>query len=361
MFGYEVFLVIHSERTITGSEFFVIQTIFDLEVLGQSDIDRLMQDADEEKQGVVYKPDGRRFDSDQKVKIDLYDFRNPIFLTEVEFRQLKIKYEAFLHYLGARLSLFLRMDFKIKLKELRTLTYEKLLETYTPPTFMSIFSIDRLDGVGILEIHSRLAMTIVNRMLGGRGHSAGEARNLTEVEMALIEEISIIILDEWCSQWKELKDLKPSLVGRETMPQFLQTAPHDANILVGEFEVEFGDCKEIMSLALPVYTIEPIVRYIQEQVHRFKHTEKEEKMAKWLNSYSSITLPLRAEWLAKEKMSIRDVLNLREGDIIELPKDLLQQAQVRLMNTPCFIGEIGVENHCVAVKIKNKIKEDDNE
>jgi len=67
--------------------------------------------------------DGKHFEGKDAPKIETYDFRNPVFLTEVELRRLRLLHEDFIRYLTARLSLFLRMEFALKMAKLTTLTY----------------------------------------------------------------------------------------------------------------------------------------------------------------------------------------------------------------------------------------------
>src|ERR1700685_4153086 len=58
-------------------------------------------------------------------KIEVYDFRNPVFLAEVDLRRLRAIHEEFVRYLSARISLFLRMEFGLKMTRLTTLAYTK--------------------------------------------------------------------------------------------------------------------------------------------------------------------------------------------------------------------------------------------
>ena len=81
-----------------------------------------------------------------------YDFRNPVFLTEVELRRLRMLHEDFIRYLSARLSLFLRMEFSLKMARLTTLTFEKFTESLPSPTHISLFKAEPLLGVGIIDV-----------------------------------------------------------------------------------------------------------------------------------------------------------------------------------------------------------------
>lgn len=320
------------------------------DILDQSEIDRLLSDALKAPEITVFRADGSRFPTAEGLKIDSYDFRNPVFLTEVELRRLRLLHEDFIRYLGARLSLFLRMEFSLKMARLSTLTFEKFTEGLPSPTHLCLFKTEPLLGVGILDINPRLALTIADRMLGGRGHSIKTERYLTEIEMALIEDIVLIVLEEWCNQWKNEQELRPSIVGHDNNGRFLQTSPRNAIVLVLTLEASLGDCSEQMQIGVPYYTIEPLVKKMQAR--RAKETEIShiEKKVAWIASYDAISVPVTAAWEAAP-MTLREVSRLRVGDVLELPAALVEQTRVCLAGTPKFTARVGQDNGHVAVEL----------
>jgi len=325
------------------------------ELLSQSDIDALMQEAMEEPREAVYTWDGRRVGADEKIHVEAYDFRNPVFLTEPEMRQLRIRLEQFIHYLSARLSMFLRMDFGLRMSQMFMTPYQKFTESIPNPTFISLFRIEQLEGVGIIDMNPRLAMTIVDRLLGGKGHSVRDERYLTEIEMALMEDVLYLLLEEWCRQWDDTRELNASLIGRENNGRFLQTSPHDAIVLGLTMEASLGDVSEAMQIGIPYYTIEPLIRKMQENARRFNTPEAEKKSSRWIPVYNDIDVPVSAEWNAFEA-TVRDVLNLRPGDLLELPEDIMDQTIVSLEGSSRFKGKVGIEDGKVAVKITESIE-----
>ena len=329
------------------------------EILNQTDIDALMAEAMTDQQDVVYTWDGRRLGPDKKVHVETYDFRNPVFLTEIELRQVRIRHEQFVHYLAARLSMFLRMDFGLKMSQLYTAPYQKFIEGIPNPTYIALFRVEQLSGVGVMDLSPRLAMTIVDRLLGGKGHSVRDERYLTEIEMALMEDVLYLILEEWCRQWEDTRELNASLIGRENNGRFLQTSPHDAIMLVVTMEATIGDCSEPIQIGIPYYTIEPIIRKMQEAAKRFNRTTDEKKQSKWTPIYDEIAVPVTAEWNAFEA-TVRDILQLRPGDLIELPADVIGNTVVTLRGEPRFKGEIGLDGDQTAVRLTEVIKPRDN-
>ncbi len=325
------------------------------EILSQSDIDALMAEAMQAPQDMVFTHDGRRLGPGEKVHIEAYDFRNPVFLTEIELRQVRIRHEQFIHYLSARLSMFLRMDFGLKMSQLYTVPYLRFTESIPNPTHIALFRVEQLSGVGIIDLNPRLAMTIVDRLLGGKGHSVRDERYLTEIEMALMEDVLYLMLEEWCRQWEDTRELNASLIGRENNGRFLQTSPHDAIMLVLTMEASLGDCSEPMQIAMPYYTLEPVIRKMQENAKRFNRSTNEKKDARWMPIYNEIQVPVRAEWKAFEA-TVRDVLALRPGDLIELPSSITAETVVCLADSDRFMGEVGLDGENVVVKLTKTLR-----
>ncbi len=332
------------------------------DILSQGDIDALMNMGSSsgggggDEVGVVFRSNGERFPKDQKVKINVCDFRNPVFLTESEMRQVRIRHESFIHYMAARLSMFIRMDVGLKMSKLHTMSFTEFTETIASPTFINLFRVGGLNGVGVMSINPRLAMTLVNRMLGGKGHSVTDERYLTDIEMALIEDAVRLMLQEWCSQWEEMDGLAPTIVGRENNGRFLQTSSHDAVTLVLDIEATMGDCCEGIQIGVPYAMIDPMIKAMKQSNKDMTRNATARQKKKWLPTYSSINVPLVAEWDAFD-ITVGDILRLRKGDILQMPSSILAETKIRMNGVTRFIGEVGVENDHVAVQIIEQVKE----
>lgn len=291
-------------------------------------------------------------------KVESYDFRNPAFLSEGELRRLRLLHEDFIRYLSARLSLYLRMEFGLKMAKLTTVAYSKFTDSLPNPTHISLFKVEPLAGVGILDINPRLALTIADRLLGGRGHSVKAERYLTEIEIALIEDVIAILLEEWCAQWKTEQELGPSIIGHESNGRFLQTSPRDAIMLAMTLECNFGDCSEQIQIGIPYYTIEPIVKKMQARRQKDAAVAQVAKRAEWQAAYDRITVPVRAEWQAFE-IPLREITCLRVGDVLEMQSTVCAETRVLLNGTPKFIGTVGLDADRVAVQLARKIPSED--
>jgi flagellar motor switch protein FliM len=148
--------------------------------------------------------------------------------------------------------------------------------------------------------------------------------------------------------------LNPSIIGTESTGKFLQTSPADAMMLVLSMEASFGDVSGPMRIAVPYYTLEPVVsRLLATTVSK---EEKQSVPPRWHNVYDEIPVAVSAEWDAFE-LSLRDLSNLEVDDVIEMSPSLVEDTKLRIENRTCFIGEIGLEGDQVAFQVNESIAE----
>ena len=287
-------------------------------------------------------------------RVAAYDFRNPAFLAEADLRRLRLLHEDFARYLGARLSLHLRMEFGLKVAGLTTESYAKFCGDLPNPTHLALFKAEPLSGTGIVGLNPHLALAMADRLLGGRGQPTRVDRLLTEIETALIEDVLIVLLGEWGAQWKSEPPLCPQVIGHENNGRFLQTSPKDATVLALTLECRFGDCAEQIRIGVPYYTIEPLVKKLQARRPRDSARTPAARRSEWQPAFDGIALPVRAEWQALE-LSVREISSLRVGDVVEMPPNLCHETRVLLNGTPKFIGTVGLETDRVAVQLTRQL------
>jgi flagellar motor switch protein FliM len=321
--------------------------------LEPSEIDRLIAPA----KGIPARPGGVVTASGLapgSPRVQAYDFRRPALLSEAELRRLRMLHEDFARYLSARLSLCLRMDFGVKLARFATATYSAFTDALSNPTHLSVFKVEPLAGVGVLDIKPRLALTIADRLLGGKGKAVKGDRHLTEIETALIEDVGLILLEEWCGQWKPEQELRPSIIGHENNGRFLQTSPRDALMLAMTLECTVGDSAEQIQIGVPYHTIEPVVKKMQVRRQQASTVTPQLKHSEWQAAYDQISVPVRAEWDAFE-LSLREVCSLRVGDVLEMQATLCAETRVLLNGTARFVGTVGLDTDHVAVQLTRKL------
>jgi len=304
---------------------------------------------------VVFLHNGEKVQDPSLVSVKKYDFTNPIVLSDKDLGQLKTKSQEFAHHLSGHLSMFLRTEFNLELEELNADLYSNFTQSINSPSCVTLFKLQELNGVGLLEVNSHLSATVVDRILGGKGSTNPEDRGLTDIEKALVEDFNQIILEEWCNQWKNAMKLNATIVGNENSGKFLQTSPPDAMMLILTMEASFGDVSGPMRVAVPYYTMEPVLSRMLDAVAANQKANSP-KLPKWHDTYNDIPVNISIEWDAFQ-LSLRDIANLEVDDILELDSELLNKTNLRIAGRTCFIGEIGLDGDRVAYQVNQSTVE----
>lgn len=325
------------------------------EVLSQSEVERLLAQVAEQENSVTVLKQGDEKETKDKDSIQPYDFRHPVFLSPTELRRLRIRHEDFIRALAARLSIYLRLEFSLQMSKLQTITYQKFAEALPNPTHLSLFKIEPMRGVGILDIHPRLGLTIVDRLLGGPAHSIAADHDFSEIEMALLDQAVHLILAEWCQHWAGVQELRPVMLGHENNGQFLQTAPHDTIMLVLAMEAKAGDCLEQIQIALPCFTLEPLIRKLGHITDAPCEAEAPVTTLRWNRNFDEVPVPVTAMW-DDLVLTARDVAHLKPGDILPLDPRSVQRVKLRLADMPKFEGNLGTTGGKWAIAVTNVMK-----
>lgn len=321
------------------------------EILSQSEVEQLLNQVQEEQHTVCVHGSGRDMVRKDLEHIQPYDFRHPSYLSSSELRRLRLRHEEFIRTLTARLSIYLRLEIGIQMSRLETTSFEKFTESLTNPTHLSLIKTEPFKGVGILEIHPRLGLTIVDRLLGGPAHSVEADREISEIEMALLDQAIHTILEEWCAHWADLFELRHKLVGHESNGSFLQTASPDTIMLVLGMEFRIGDCLEQMQLAFPCSALEPLIRRLSEMAASEKRpTERRPVVNAWDPRFDHVELRLRGVW-NDLVLSAREITRLKVGDVIQLQSHHVRNVRLHIADLPKFTAQLGAVGEKRALEI----------
>jgi flagellar motor switch protein FliM len=279
-----------------------------------------------------------------------HDFRQSGFLAPSELRRIRQRHEQFVRSLAARLAIFLRLEFSLQLSKIQIGGYQNFVENLPDPTHITLFKTDPLKGVGLLVIPPRLGLTLADRLLGGPGQATEEARELSEIETALIDQVASLVIGEWCNHWPEMRGLQPSLLGHENNSRYLQTAAPDTAMLILTMNGGIGEQAEPIQIVFPYATVEPLVRLLSPSLPGAETVPARASRPKWNAHFNEIKVPLVAEWHGL-KMSASEILQLKAGDLLALDPACAAQVHLHLNHVPKFTGRPGTAGGKWAVQL----------
>jgi flagellar motor switch protein FliM len=324
------------------------------EVLSQDEIDQLLTaiSAGEISTEEVHQPTDQR-------KIKIYDFKRPDKFSKDQIRTVSIMHETFARLTTTSISAQLRSLVHVHVASVDQLTYEEFIRSIPNPTTLAVVDMDPLKGSAILEIDPAITFTIIDRLFGGQGEGAKFSRDLTDIEQAVIEGIIVRVLGNLRESWSTVIDLRPRLGGIETNPQFAQIVPPSEMVVLVTLETKVGDVEGMMNLCIPYLTIEPIIsklsaQYWYSSVRRGTTAENLNVLRERL---ATVGVDLVAE-IGSMRLTVRDVLALRAGDIIRLDNVRVNDPMaMKIGNRKKFLCRPGVVGNKLAVQITKKLEE----
>lgn len=324
------------------------------EILSQDEIDALLNAI---SSGEVSEDEYSSVGEQKKVKI--YDFKRPDKFSKDQIRTLQMMHETFARLATTGLSAQLRALVHVHVAAVDQLTYEEFIRSIPNPTTLAVINMDPLRGSAILEIDPSISFTIIDRLFGGKGETAKISRELSEIEMSVMEGIIVRILGNMREAWSTVIDLRPRLGNIETNPQFAQVVPPNDMVVLINLETKIGEVEGLTNLCIPYITIEPIINKLPAQYwySSIRKGELDENRSIIQERLDQVQIPVIAE-VGSVDISILDFMNLTVGDVVKLENtttraDMLVKVGER-KKFKCLPGRVG---NRLAIQIGDRVED----
>ncbi len=285
-----------------------------------------------------------------------YDFQPPSLFSAGELRKVRMRHDEFARSLATRLSIYLRLEFGLAVSKIQTLPYWKVIESLPSPTHLTLFKVETLNGIGLLEIPPKFGLSIVDRLLGGPGKGVSLNRDLSEIESELLDQSVHLLAKEWCQNVLQLGEARPEIIGHETHGRFLQSSTNDTPTLLLTLEARMLDATDKLTLGIPFSMLDPLIRQFGNSGGSpGKAVHPSTPVATWNPALDDVQVPLHAQWEGLE-ITARELAQLKIGDVLPVRPYHVNHVQVRLANVPKFIGRLGTRDHTWAVELTESIR-----
>lgn len=325
------------------------------DVLSQSEVESILAQIQAGEQQPVKVLGAEEGKTSAPLNIQPYDFRMPVYLTPSQMRRLRIKHEDFIRSLAASISLFLRADFSLQMSRLETMTYKSMLDILPMPSHLTLFRLTPLSGMCLFDIAPRLGLTILDRMMGGPGHSVKVEREFTDIEISVLRNFIKIVLKEYADSWLKYQPLGFDIVEHENTARFLQIVKPDEIMLYLEVEARFGDCVAGMRFMIPYWMMAPFVDSLMKEISSGEDTQvKRFKLPEDPTSpVYNVPVPITAHWRGLS-MTLREVSELSAGDVLMLDPKAIQNVNIDLAGMQKFKADMDRTGPNVMLKLLAK-------
>ncbi|WP_415900071.1 flagellar motor switch protein FliM [Neptuniibacter sp. QD48_11] len=318
------------------------------DLLSQDEIDALLHGVDD---GDVETSDDAEVEEGD---VRGYDLASHERIVRGRMPTLEMVNERFARY--TRISLFnlLRRAADVTVGGVQVMKYGDYIHTLYVPTSMNLIRVNPLRGTALFIMDAKLVFKLVDNFFGGDGrHAKIEGREFTPTETRLIHKALEQFFIDLEEAWAPVKELTFEHLGHEMNPAMANVINPTEVVVVSTFQVDLEGGSGEFHVAMPYSMLEPIRDLL---VSGFQNSE-DEKDERWQIALQRdilmAGLPLEMT-LAKQEMTLRDVVELEVGDVI--PIELPEKFELKANKVPVYNCTMGVSRGNLAVKIVDQIQ-----
>jgi flagellar motor switch protein FliM len=329
------------------------------EVLSQNQIDQLLSG--------ISSGDLSSRELEEKIhekKIRPYDFAIPKKINKEQAKTLSIIHENYGRLLSSYLSGILRTYCQVELLTIEEQRYFEYSNTLPENNMLGVLEMPPLQGSSMITVNQSLAFAIIDRLLGGQGEAYEIDREYTEIEIVLMERV----IRECCTflkdAWSNVHEITPVFLRLESNSRQTQLVSPNETVVVIVMNIKVKEVEGNMSFCMPFLILEPVLNHLNT---RYWYTEEitkgEDKMIYKDILYKRLnTVPMELKAvLGTSHLSLREIMDLRVGDVIQLDQHTSDKTIIKSNNTEWFTGTMGQYKNHIAIKIDEVLMEGINE
>ncbi|MBP3675951.1 MAG: flagellar motor switch protein FliM [Campylobacter sp.] len=330
------------------------------DILSQEEIDALLQVVDDD--GDSQGSDSSERNLEEPKQVVIYDFKRPNRVSKEQLRAVKGIHDKLARNLASQISSIMRSIVEIRLHSVDQMTYGEFLMSLPSPTSFNVFSIKPLDGNCVLEVNPSIAFPMIDRLLGGNGDGfESNNRELTDIEINLLDAILRIIMQRLKESWAMITDMYPNVEAKESSPNVVQIVSQNEIVIMVVMEIIIGNSSGMISLCYPVIYLEPILSRLANRDIMLGETSAKKSRNKELKTLIGRAEVLYEAILGKTVISVNEFLNLEVGDILRLDRNADDKAIVCIDKKEVFLAQIGIHRFSKSIKLEQLIKTDRDE
>ena len=254
------------------------------------------------------------------------------------------------------LSSALRKVLDVSAVSTDTVKFGEFIKSLPVPASLHIFRINPLRGFALLVVESKMAFALVDSFFGGSGEAKMkiEGRDFTAIEQRVIKKVVLMMLRDTQKAWQPVHPCQMQFVRSEVNPQFAAIVPPTDVVVVVLYEVEMDQFAGTLTICLPYSTIEPIIGKLKAG---FQSDQLEVDLT-WVTRLSDrlaqAEVDIKVE-LGEATMSTREFINLKEGSIIQLERDITDELPIYVSEVEKFRGYPGVVRGNKAIRVSSVV------
>ncbi len=268
---------------------------------------------------------------------------------------LEVINERFARLLRIGLFNFLRRSVEVSVGPVRISKYSDFIRNLVVPTNLNLVHMKPLRGTGLMVIDPSLAFLMVDNMFGGDGrfHTRVEGREFTQTELRIILRVVDILCENYAKSWEPVYPVEFEYIRSEMNTQFANIATPNEIVVAITFNVELGEMGGDMHFCFPYSMLEPLKDLLTSSLQGEVLGVDKRWVRLMTQQIQAAEVEIVAD-LAKQTLTLHEVLNLKVGDVI--PLSISEEVDAVVDNIPVMRCKYGVFNSQYALRVQKLLR-----
>jgi flagellar motor switch protein FliM len=244
------------------------------------------------------------------------DFTRPTKFTTDQERRIRRAMDTFTERAATRLAAEHRTAIEMEVIDVGQFTWANAFAQV--PDHSAYIQIDTAPHEGRMLMCAELPVVLValERMLGGRPDTASRDRELTDIDLMVVQRMFTTIVEALSSVWFDVSEMTLDIAMVDTQPETVQVAAGSEPTLALTLEARLDGLSSTMALLIPYAAIAPVASAFSR--HDEEVRVRDEAVAAAVNEgLSHVEVSMRAE-VADTHLSLDEILRLKPGDVVKL-------------------------------------------
>lgn len=313
--------------------------------LGQDEIDSILSG-----NGTGSEPAEGEADDERKADRLLYgraDSYERLPMAEVVFERLS-------RILAGTLRNLFQDNVEVRLSRLASQRLADCFTEIAPMALLGVFRAREWDNLGIIHLDAETVNNLTEILLGGRRVSVEQGRlpkPVTSISRNLTERLIRLMLHDLKSSFSPICDVTFDFERTETDPRFATIGRNSGVALTARLNLHSAGRNCMIDIILPFATLEPVRELLLQQFMGEKFGRDSIWETHLAEELWHTDIELEAV-LDEQTMQLGTVMNLREGDVIQINAPRGSDVLLRCGNVNLFSGRLGVRHGRIAAAIK---------
>ncbi|SON50193.1 flagellar motor switch protein FliM [Vibrio tapetis] len=322
------------------------------DLLSQDEIDALLHGVDDVEEDDIDEVDAVPEDAVS------FDFSSQDRIVRGRMPTLELINERFARHLRISLFNMLRKTAEVSINGVQMMKFGEYQNTLYVPTSLNMVRFRPLKGTALVTMEARLVFILVENFFGGDGrfHAKIEGREFTPTERRIIQLLLKIVFEDYKEAWSPVMGVEFEYLDSEVNPSMANIVSPTEVIVVSSFHIEVDGGGGDFHVVMPYSMVEPIRELLDAGVQ----SDKMETDVRWSSALKEEIMDVPVNFrvnLLEQDISLRDLMELRPGDII--PMVMPENATMFVEELPTYRVKMGRSGDKLAVQVSEKIKRPD--